>query len=165
MVKELLSLSTEELWEILNTVTDPEIPVVSVVEMGMIRSVAVEGERVTVVMTPTFAGCPAIGMMREEIETRLRQAGAAEVQVRAVHAPPWSSDWITPEAREKLRQFGLAPPPRHGGQVKEALAAPVVCPYCGSANTGLRNDFGPTLCRAIYVCNQCRQPFEGFKPL
>jgi ring-1,2-phenylacetyl-CoA epoxidase subunit PaaD len=160
-----MSLSSEDIWQILETVTDPEIPVVSVVDLGLIRSVAAEGERVMVVMTPTFAGCPAVGVMREEIEARLRQAGAEDVQVRLVHAPPWSSDWITPQGRERLRAFGLAPPVRHGGQVAAALAAPVVCPYCGSTETELRNDFGPTLCRAIYTCNACSQPFEGFKPL
>lgn len=163
-------LRKEQVWEILEAVKDPEIPVVSVVEMGLIREVrleqaAQEGVRVEVTLTPTFSGCPAIGVMQEEIRTRLRQAGAAEVEVRLTLSPPWTSDWITPEAREKLRLFGLAPPPQHGGKIDLALIDVVTCPYCGSQDTRLQNSFGSTLCRAIFTCNTCRQPFEQFKPV
>lgn len=158
-------LTNEQVWKILEDVQDPEIPVISVVDLGLIRQVAVEADRVLVVMTLTFAGCPALQVMREEIARRLQEAGASQVEVRITHKPPWSSDWITEEGRRKLKDFGLAPPPRHNGAVELALQEAARCPYCASQNTQLKNSFGPTLCRAIYVCNDCRQPFEQFKPV
>lgn len=161
----MASITPEEIWRILETVKDPEIPVVSVVELGLIRSVGVQEGKVVVSFTPTFAGCPALLVMREEIDQRLRQAGAQEVEVKLIYSPAWSSDWITSTARRKLREFGLAPPPRHAGLVEQVLDEAAVCPYCGSLETALKNSFGPTLCRAIYFCNNCRQPFEQFKPV
>lgn len=159
------NLTSEEIWRILDEVKDPEIPVVSVVELGLIRAVGKEGKDVVVTMTPTFIGCPALNMMQEEIEARLREAGAENVIVRTVLSPAWSTDWMTAGAREKLKDFGLAPPPRHGGLIDLALLEAATCPYCGSEDTILKNSFGPTLCRAIFVCNSCTQPFEQFKPI
>jgi ring-1,2-phenylacetyl-CoA epoxidase subunit PaaD len=158
-------LKTEHIWEILDEVKDPEIPVVSVVEMGLIRTVGIAGEKVIVTMTPTFAGCPALRVMQEEIEKRVREAGAEDVEVKMVYAPPWSSNRILPEGRRKLREFGLSPPPQHDGDIQAALLEEVSCPYCDSKKTTLKNSFGPTLCRAIYYCENCQQPFEQFKPL
>jgi ring-1,2-phenylacetyl-CoA epoxidase subunit PaaD len=158
-------LTSQHVWQILEEVKDLEIPVVSVVEMGLIRQVSLEEDRVFVRMTPTFAGCPALQLMRSEIETRLQLAGADHVEVQITLSPPWSTDWITAEARKKLKAFGLAPPPRHGGDFESLLQAAATCPYCDSQNTQLKNDFGPTLCRAIYICQDCKQPFEQFKPL
>ncbi|HFQ93544.1 MAG TPA: phenylacetate-CoA oxygenase subunit PaaJ, partial [Anaerolineae bacterium] len=116
-------------------------------------------------MTPTFSGCPALRVMERDIAAKMKELGFASVEVRTVLSPPWSSDWITEEAREKLKKFGLAPPPRHGGRIEITFYEPAACPYCGSENTAVKNDFGPTLCRAIYYCNDCQQPFEQFKPL
>jgi ring-1,2-phenylacetyl-CoA epoxidase subunit PaaD len=116
-------------------------------------------------MTPSFIGCPALEVMRSAVADRLREAGAGEVEVKMTLSPPWSSDWITPSGREKLKNFGLSPPPRRGGSLEKALEAPVACPYCASLDTELTNSFGPTLCRAIFVCRACTQPFEGFKPV
>lgn len=158
-------LTDSEIWEILEGVKDPEIPVVSVVEMGIVREVTHEGDHIRVVMTPTFSGCPAIEMMRAEIEAQLRQAGAQQVEVVLSRSPAWSSEWITPEARSKLRAFGLGPPPHHKGNLVLALQEVVSCPYCGSQEVTLKNSFGPTLCRMIYYCNHCNQPFEQFKPV
>lgn len=152
-------------WKILEDVTDPEIPVVSLIEMGIIRAVRVAGEQVTVKMTPTFSGCPALTVMVEEIERALRAAGAAEVEVKTVLSPPWSSDWITESGRAKLKAFGLAPPPQHGGNIVVTFFEPVACPRCDSTHTTIRNSFGPTLCRAIYYCEDCQEPFEQFKPI
>jgi ring-1,2-phenylacetyl-CoA epoxidase subunit PaaD len=149
----------------LQDVKDPEIPVISVVELGVIRAVRVEGGQVTVDITPTFAGCPALAVMQAEVENRVRQLGATEVQVRLVLSPPWSTDWITPAGREKLREFGLAPAPPHGGLIQIMFSGEAICPYCGSAHTTLKNSFGPTLCRALYYCHHCQQPFEQFKAL
>lgn len=159
------ALKSQQIWQILEQVKDPEIPVVSVVEMGLIRQVALNENAVVIRMTPTFAGCPALQVMKSEIETRLQQAGAANIQVQITLSPPWTSDWITTGARKKLKAFGLAPPPQHGGDFERLLQETATCPYCDSQNTQLKNDFGPTLCRAIYVCQDCKQPFEQFKPV
>ena len=152
-------------WKILADVTDPEIPVVSLIEMGIIRAVQVEGEQITVQMTPTFSGCPALTVMAEDIERALLGAGAVAVEVQTVLSPPWSSDWITESGRAKLKAFGLAPPPQHGGNMVVTFFEPVACPRCESTNTTMRNSFGPTLCRAIYYCEECQEPFEQFKPI
>jgi len=149
----------------LEDVKDPEIPALSVVELGVIRNVHVAGHAVTVDFAPTFAGCPALDVMRAAIEVRLRALGASPVEVRLVLSPPWTTDFISAAGRAKLKAFGLAPPPRHEGLIQVLFADDALCPYCDSADTTLKNSFGPTLCRAIYFCNTCRQPFEQFKPL
>ena len=163
-------------WAALEEIPDPEIPVVSVVELGVIGGFAFEpaetgGERLRVDLLPTFVGCPAIDLMREQVGERLRDLQLAdEVEVRLSFAVPWTSDRISAEGREKLRANGFAPPtPRPVGapSVPEgnllSMVSIVTCPYCGSRNTTLENPFGPTLCRAIYHCANCRQPFEQFK--
>jgi ring-1,2-phenylacetyl-CoA epoxidase subunit PaaD len=159
------TLNEDKVWHLLYQVKDPEIPVVSVVEMGMIREVEVNGDQIQVTMTPTFIGCPAVQVMQAEIKSKLEGAGARKVRVNISHNPPWSSDWIRPEARQKLKEFGLAPPPRHNGNFEAVLLEAVKCPYCGSSDTSLKNGFGSTLCRAIFYCNNCQQPFEQFKPI
>ncbi len=158
-------MNEEAIWAALAEVADPEIPVVSLVEMGIVRGVALDGQEVTVSITPTFSGCPALHTMQADIVARLKALGCASVRVETVLHPPWSSDWISDEARQKLKAFGLAPPQRHGGNVTVTFFAPVSCPYCDSANTSVKNNFGPTLCRAIYYCHDCQQPFEQFKAL
>lgn len=161
-----LALTAERVHEALAEVMDPEIPVVSVVEMGIIRDVDVGPDRVVVTMTPTFSGCPALDVMRRDIEAAVRGLGADHVDVRVVLHPAWTTEWITEAGREKLRQFGLAPPPRHRGDpTAVAFFDLAECPRCGSTNTSLRNAFGPTLCRMIWYCNECRDAFEQFKPL
>lgn len=153
-------------WTALETVTDPEIPVLSVVEMGIIADVRVESEEVVVELTPTFAGCPALDVIRGNIAQAVGAAGFDDVRVSVVFDPPWSSDRITPEGLRKLKEFGLAPPSRCGttGATFKALQQ-VACPYCNSTDTTLESIFGPTLCRAIHYCNACRQSFEQFKPV
>jgi ring-1,2-phenylacetyl-CoA epoxidase subunit PaaD len=148
-------------------VMDPEIPMVSVVELGIIQRVAVEdgGRRVVVTMTPTFTGCPALTAMREEIAERVGELGVDEVAVPISFDPPWTSDRIGESARLKMRSIGLEPPIRHGGRIEATLEARARCPYCGSDQTELENPFGPTLCRAIHYCRSCQQPFEQFKAL
>ncbi|MCC7359500.1 MAG: phenylacetate-CoA oxygenase subunit PaaJ [Anaerolineales bacterium] len=160
-----MSVDPAAVWEALNEVMDPELPVVSVVELGMVRGVTVDGDRVTVALTPTFAGCPAQAVMQAAVAERVRALGPAAVTVTLQLDPPWTTDWIADTAREKLRRVGLATPRPHGGLIQLALDEPAVCPYCGSTQTDLRSAFGPTLCRAIYYCRACRQGFELFKPL
>jgi ring-1,2-phenylacetyl-CoA epoxidase subunit PaaD len=158
-------IDEQTIWQALEDVKDPEIPVVSVVELGIVREVVVVGEDVVVKMTPTFSGCPALHVMQDEIEARVRSLDVGQVTVETVLFPPWTTDWITDEARKKLKAFGLSPPMKHGGNLEITFADLAACPECDSADTTIKNTFGPTLCRAIYYCNNCQQPFEQFKAL
>ncbi len=161
-----MTITTDDVWRALQEVMDPEIPVVSVVEMGIIRAVEVTPAGVIVTMTPTFSGCPALDVMRRDVAAAARALGVAEVTVETVLHPPWSTEWISAAGREKLRRFGLAPPPRHAGDpAAVAFFDLAECPRCGSNHTSLRNAFGPTLCRMIWYCHDCRDAFEQFKPL
>lgn len=158
-------LSPEMVWSELGKIPDPEIPVLSLVELGVIGAVEVHGEAVRVALRPTFAGCPALHVMRQDIHDSLVRLGAASVEVDLVLDPPWSTDDLGPEARAKLVAFGLAPPPTPIVRIEDILATPRRCPNCGSSETDVRNDFGPTPCRTIHFCRSCRQPFEGMKPI
>lgn len=160
-------ITSQEIWQALEDVKDPEIPMVSVVELGIIQSVEITGDAATITITPTFTGCPALHVMRDDIAARVRDLGVSEVEVVVALSPRWTSDRIAPSAREKMKTIGLAPPPRHRDRLDLVLELqPVVrCPYCGSSDTVLENPFGPTLCRAMHYCNTCQQPFEQFKAL
>jgi ring-1,2-phenylacetyl-CoA epoxidase subunit PaaD len=158
-------LTRDEVWSELNRIPDPEIPVLSLVELGVIGAVEVDRAAVRVALRPTFAGCPALHTMRVEIGERLRRLGAASVEIELVLDPPWSTDDLAPEARAKLIAFGLAPPPTPIIRIEDVLAAPRACPVCGSTETEVRNEFGSTPCRTIHLCRSCRQPFEGMKPI
>ena len=158
-------LSDEQIWQALQEVKDPEIPAVSLVEMGIVREVERNGNDVVVTMTPTFSGCPALIEMKTQIKEKMLEIGADSAEVKSVLSPAWSSDWITDEGRRKLKEFGLAPPRRHGGNIVMTFFDVVACPYCESKNTSLKNSFGSTLCRSIYYCNDCQDSFEQFKAL
>ena len=160
-------VSRDDVWRALAEIPDPEIPVVSLVDLGVVRDVVVDGPRVCVDFTPTFLGCPALEVMRHAMEERVRALGA-EPHVRVVNDDSWSSDRITAEGREKLRRAGFAPPmPRPAGAVQlvQLQRGTHRCPYCGSTDTKLENLFGPTPCRSLRYCNACRQPFEQFKTI
>ena len=154
-------------WDALAEIPDPEIPVISLVDLGVVKSVGVEGERVRIEFTPTFMGCPALEVMRRQMEEAVAALGG-EPQVDVLLDDSWSTDRITPEGREKLRDAGFAPPaPRASGaptlvQLQRAVHR---CPYCGSTDTRLDNLFGPTPCRSVRYCESCRQPFEQFKTI
>ncbi len=150
----------------LNEVPDPEIPTVSIVELGMIGAIDVDENGIRVQLLPTFVGCPALEVIRETASSRLAELGVP-VRVDVSFATPWSSDRITPAGREKLRGSGFAPPPpfRAGRALPMLEAEPILCPYCGSSRTTLENSFGPTQCRSIRHCADCRQPFEAFKAI
>ncbi len=157
--------STEAaVWEALQEVKDPEIPVVSVVELGVIRSVEASTGHVRVELLPTFLGCPALDVMQAAVRQRLT-GFAATIDVEVSFAEPWTSDRITDDGRRKLRESGFAPPTPGGGAASLPIALlPIApCPFCGSRRTVLENAFGPTQCRAIQYCTDCRQPFEQFK--
>ena len=156
-----------QVWEALAEIPDPEIPVISLVDLGVIRDVDVDALRVRIEFTPTFLGCPALEVMRDAMAERVRALGAEpEIVVRADDS--WSTDRITPEGREKLRTAGLAPPaPRDASAptLVQLQSNAFRCPYCGSTDTRLENIFGPTPCRSLRYCASCRQPFEQFKTI
>jgi ring-1,2-phenylacetyl-CoA epoxidase subunit PaaD len=160
-------VTAEQIWAALAEVADPEIPVVSVVELGVVRDVRVENGSVRVAFTPTFLGCPALEAMRTAIAERIKALGA-EAEVDIILDDSWSTDRITPAGREKLRAAGFAPPaPRAPDKptLVQLQRAVFRCPYCGSGDTRLENIFGPTPCRSIRYCSSCRQPFEQFKTI
>jgi ring-1,2-phenylacetyl-CoA epoxidase subunit PaaD len=149
--------------EVAESVTDPELPVLTLADLGVLRDVREEGGVVVVEITPTYSGCPAMGVMRADLVHALHSAGFADVDVRTVLAPPWSTDWITDEGRAKLEAYGVAPPGPRTGPVELLLG--VRCPQCGSLDTRESSRFGSTACKALRVCNRCREPFDHFKPL
>jgi ring-1,2-phenylacetyl-CoA epoxidase subunit PaaD len=154
-----------QVWDALGGIPDPEIPVISLVDLGVVRGVAVEDGHVRIDFTPTFLGCPALEVMRDQMAAAVRGLGA-EPDVRVVNDEPWTSDRISASGREKLREAGFAPPhPRGVSQptLVQLQRGVFRCPYCGSSETKLENIFGPTPCRSIRYCSSCRQPFEQFK--
>jgi ring-1,2-phenylacetyl-CoA epoxidase subunit PaaD len=160
-------VTPKQVWEALAEIPDPEIPVVSLVDLGVVREVAVENGTVRVDFTPTFLGCPALEVMRDAMAERIRALGA-EPEINVCIDDSWSSDRITPQGREKLRESGFAPPARRGASAPTLvqLQSNVFrCPYCGSTDTRLENIFGPTPCRSLRYCASCKQPFEQFKTI
>ena len=160
-------VTAEQVWAALAEIPDPEIPVISLVDLGVIREVGVENGTVRVAFTPTFLGCPALEVMRDEMAERIRALGAEpEIVVRTDDS--WSTDRITPAGREQLRTSGFAPPtPRDASAptLVQLQSNAFRCPYCGSTDTRLENIFGPTPCRSLRYCASCRQPFEQFKTI
>ena len=160
-------LSLEDVWEALRRIPDPEIPVISLVDLGVVTAVEIADDRVDVELTPTFLGCPALEAMTTAIRDEVA-ALAAHADVRVRTDLEWTTDRITPEGREKLRAAGFAPPaPRtgEGPTLLQLQRGPFRCPWCGSGDTKLENVFGPTPCRSLRYCNACRQPFEQFKTI
>ncbi len=158
--------SRDDVYAILSTVMDPEVPVISVVDLGIIRDAVVGGDTVRVTVTPTYSGCPAMREIESDIRDALLAHGVREVIIDTVFTPAWTTDWIGPVAREKLRAYGIAPPgpaePQGLVMLTRARARPA-CPFCGSNDTRLQSEFGSTACKAIHVCRSCTQPFDEFK--
>ena len=157
-------LTTDDAWAILRAVPDPEVPVLSVVELGIIRRVALEGETLVVDVTPTYSGCPAIEAINVNILAALQDGGFAKAHVNSVLAPAWTTDDLSAAGREKLLAYGIAPP--NGSASKASLLGddrPRACPQCGSTDTRLLSQFGSTACKALYQCEACREPFDYFK--
>ncbi|MCA3218413.1 MAG: phenylacetate-CoA oxygenase subunit PaaJ [Burkholderiales bacterium] len=164
-----VALTLERAWDALHAVPDPEISVISVTELGIVRGISIDGDRAVVTVTPTYAGCPATEVIARSIEAALRAAGAARIEVRTQLAPAWTTDWIAVGARERLRDYGIVPPcARAAGEQPIRLhprgAAALSCPRCGSSDTERLSQFGATPCKALYRCRACREPFEYFKP-
>ena len=153
----------ERAWDAAAQVVDPEIPVLSIADLGVLREVRIAGDTVEVVITPTYSGCPAMRMIELEIETALRAAGIDKLRVSTVLSPAWTTDWLSDAGRRKLADFGIAPP--SGAASRRALFAAdtVACPRCGSASTERLAEFGSTSCKALYRCRACAEPFDYFK--
>ena len=164
-------LDRDAIFEILDEVKDPEVPVLSVVELGIVRDVEVDDRGVTVRLTPTYSGCPAMRVIEDDIRAALAARGVSLVRLETVYSPAWTTDWLSADAKRKLEEYGIAPP---GRALQDSLVsltrAPAHieaprCPYCHSRETVVRSEFGSTACKAIGYCGQCRQPFEIFKAL
>lgn len=159
--------STQDVWQALNKVEDPEIPVLNVVEMGIVREVHLDGDSVEVAITPTYSGCPAMDAIADAIRNQLTESLPVTVTIKTVYQPAWTTDWMTGEARKKLKDYGIAPPqPKPCGTSKKPwLTEPsqAACPYCNASNTSLTSAFGSTACKSLHYCHACQQPFEHFK--
>lgn len=142
----------ENIWDLLNNVPDPEIPVISVVELGVIRDVRFENKLFQIDITPTYSGCPAVKTFTDDIRVCLKENGVRNFKINLVYSPAWTTDWMSNETKEKLRKFGIAPPSKI-----------VVCPQCKSEKTELVSEFGSTACKAFYKCTECLEPFDFFK--
>jgi ring-1,2-phenylacetyl-CoA epoxidase subunit PaaD len=167
-----LTARVEQAWRVLHEVLDPEVPAISVTDLGIVRDVVEHADALEVVVTPTYSGCPATEVIEQAISDALVAAGLGPARVTQCRAPAWTTDWITPEGREKLRAYGIAPPgscatEATGGNVSpmRVMARNVACPRCGSAQTERLSAFGATACKSLYRCVACREPFEHFKPI
>lgn len=165
-----MSILTEaQAWNVLDTVADPEIPVISVTELGIVREIEAGDGTLRVVVTPTYSGCPATEVIAQDIRDALLKAGAARVDVEMRLSPAWTTDWMGEQAREKLRAYGIAPPgqcaPAGGTRPLHFVRTRIACPKCGSTDTARLSEFGSTACKALYRCQSCLEPFDYFKPI
>lgn len=162
-------LTETQAWDVLHAVPDPEIPVISVTELGIVREVLARDGGLHVVVTPTYSGCPATEVIAQSIHDALVEAGAGDVTVETRLAPAWTTAWITEPAKEKLRAYGIAPPSGDaavgGAQPIRFVPRKLACPRCGSTDTTRLSQFGSTACKALYRCQSCLEPFEYFKPI
>lgn len=153
------------LFSLLASVTDPEIPVLTIEEMGILRRAWFEGDRVMVEITPTYSGCPAIEQISDDIRVALAQHGYADVEIHRSLSPAWTTDWLTESSRQKLEAYGVAPPCQTSAMTESAVSLTVRCPQCRSDDTRVVSEFGSTACKALWKCNHCLEPFDFFKPL
>jgi ring-1,2-phenylacetyl-CoA epoxidase subunit PaaD len=158
-------ISNQKIFSLLSEIPDPEIPVISIVELGVIREVKEEGKNIQVTITPTYSGCPAMKQMEDDVRKKLQDAGFEEVDIKTIYTPAWTTDWISPEAKEKLRKYGIAPPEESTSDKSFLSGKPktVTCPRCGSKHTVMVSQFGSTACKALYKCKDCLEAFDYFK--
>ncbi|MEO8719621.1 MAG: 1,2-phenylacetyl-CoA epoxidase subunit PaaD [Ginsengibacter sp.] len=153
----------KRIWEILSSVNDPEIPVLSVIDLGIVRGIKIEDEGIEILITPTYSGCPAMDVIGMNIRKALKENGFQKITITHQISPAWTTDWLSEEAKEKLQSYGIAPPVSKTFDKDYLQKLPVPCPLCHSMNTNLISQFGSTSCKAIYQCNDCREPFDYFK--
>lgn len=161
----MAEITKDQIYSWLEEVKDPEIPVLSLVDLGVITDITVAGTTVKIDITPTFVGCPALDTMQSDIREVLRQKGMQKIEIAVSYKNPWTSDRISHKGKQALKKFGLSPPPPRQLFSELEMLEHAVCPRCGNVNTQLRNTFGPTLCRSIHYCNDCKEAFEQFKPV
>lgn len=149
-------------WELLSAIPDPEVPVLTITDLGMVRRVERHGDGWVIGFTPTYSGCPATEHLLGEIRAVMSRHGYTPVHIVLQLDPPWTTDWMSPDARERLRQYGISPPQAHACHAGE-MPKDVLCPRCGSIHTSLISEFGSTACKALYRCESCREPFDYFK--
>lgn len=160
------NISTAQVWDLLEAVTDPEVPVLSILDLGIVRDVKVENDHVHVVITPTYSGCPAMDVISMSIRMQLLSHGFKEVSITQILSPAWTTDWMTEAGKEKLRAYGIAPPNPSQQVCNTKLFADdeaVQCPHCNSWNTRRLSEFGSTACKSLFQCNDCHEPFDYFK--
>lgn len=162
MVEKLLDIASA--WEVLENVSDPEIPVLSVVDLGVVREIEQEGDTLRVTITPTYSGCPAMEVIESDVKTALEKAGFDPVEIKTSIHPAWTTDWMSENGKKKLLEYGISPP-EHSSDKSALTGQPkeVMCPHCRSKNTRLQSQFGSTPCKSLYVCNDCSEPFDHFK--
>lgn len=165
MVESDIYISDKKVWDLLNQIPDPDIPIISIVELGIVREVIVEpNNKIVVVITPSYSGCPAMSVFKEEINTKLLENGATAVELKIELSPPWTTDWLSSNTKDKLKKYGIAPPENQSSDTIGLFSSKKVsCPFCSMNNTKLTSQFGSTPCKSLWFCNNCHQPFEYFK--
>lgn len=161
-----LSISKDEIFELLSDIKDPEIPVVTISEMGMLRDVNIKNDSIDIIITPTYSGCPAMNLIKSSIEKKLNSHGIDNFNVLMQYTPAWTTDWMSEGTLNKLKEYGIAPPEKSSAtNIFDDLFSQksVVCPRCNSSNTKQKSKFGSTPCKSLHYCNECEEPFEHFK--
>ncbi len=153
-------ITIPKLWQILETVCDPEVPVLTIADLGIIRDIKIHDDTIEVIITPTYTGCPAMDMIAMNIKLALIENGYPKVKVTSVLAPAWTTDWMSEEGKRKLKSYGIAPPHSRSDETSDRV---IKCPQCNSSNTKCISEFGSTACKALYQCNDCKEPFDYFK--
>ncbi len=153
------SIEEKKIWDILETVTDPEVPVLTITDLGIVRDVIIDDDNIEIIITPTYTGCPAMDMITMQIRLAMLENGYSNVKITSVLSPAWTTDWMSEEGKRKLKEYGIAPPDKKISIPKDG----VTCPQCNSTNTKLISEFGSTACKALYQCNDCKEPFDYFK--
>lgn len=163
--KHINTIEEQQIWSILEKVNDPEVPVLSVIDLGIVRSVQVKGEQILITITPTYSGCPAMDVIQMDIRLKLIENGYRNITIQQVLSPAWTTDWMSEEGKKKLKEYGIAPPnPKQQFCSSQMfLQEAVQCPRCGSFHTELISQFGSTACKSLYRCLNCKEPFDHFK--
>ena len=160
---KVINTEEQKIWALLEKVCDPEIPVLSVLDLGIVRDVKLNEDEVAVVITPTYTGCPAMDMIAMNIKLALIENGYTNFKITAVLSPAWTTDWMSEDGKRKLKEYGIAPPQSESGRFQRPESFHVTCPQCNSNNTKCISEFGSTACKALYQCNDCKEPFDYFK--
>lgn len=155
----------DKILEYLQSVSDPEIPVLSIADLGVLRNVEVNAGETIITITPTYSGCPAMKVIEEDIAEKMKEEGVHNFKIKTVLAPAWTTDWMSDEGKRKLKEYGIAPPVKgtSGDQFRSQFPKKVTCPHCGSEDTEMKSFFGSTPCKSLYVCHVCKEPFDYFK--